>query len=337
MGQLKYRDRIKLEALLDSGVAPCEAAHLLCKHHSTIYREIRRGEYTRLDTYLRPMLRYSADVAQQKHDYASTAKGRPLKISNDFRLATFLELKICQDKFSPAAALAEARRQGISSTHLCVSTLYSYIDKQVFLHLTNKHLLVKSKTKHKYDPVVRIKKPLFPTIHDRPVDVRLRDSWGNWEMDTVEGKEHSRACLLVLTERMTRYEIIAKLPGKNAKSVVAALNHLERQMPDFRQIFQTITCDNGSEFMDYSGMIRSLSGGVRTHIYYCDPYRASQRGSNENCNKIIRRWVPKSCDIGRYTKQYIAGVQRWINDYPRRILGYQTAADLALACAPEIL
>ena len=93
--------------------------------------------------------RYSADKGQQIHEYNQTAKGRPLKIGNNRAYANFLERKMLgvQDSgkvdrrkwYSPAAALELARREGFE-TSVCVGTLYSYIDKRVFLNLSNKDL-----------------------------------------------------------------------------------------------------------------------------------------------------------------------------------------------------
>ncbi len=70
----------------------------------------------------------------------------------------------------------------------------------------------------------------------------------------------------------------------------------------------------------------SAYGGKRTEIYYCHPYCSSERGSNENCNRIIRRWIPKGQDIGQYSEGYIQKVQDWINYYPRRLHGHFSAA-----------
>lgn len=151
-------------------------------------------------------------------------------------------------------------------------------------------------------------------------------------MDCVCGKSGTSPVLLVLTERVTRYELIFKMPDKTTHSVIRVLNRLERAYPDFKCRFKSITVDNGSEFADYTGMIRSIHGGLRTQVFYCHPYTACERGSNENCNRIIRRWVPKGSDISKFNSSYIQQVQDWINNYPRFILGYESAADYMKVC-----
>lgn len=107
-------------------------------------------------------------------------------------------------------------------------------------------------------------------------------------MDTVKGKRgKSKNSLLVLTERKTRDEIVMKLPEHTAAAVVNALDVIERKWGDmFKQVFKTITMDNGSEFADCEGIERSaLGAGSRTKTYYCHPYSSYERGSNEVTNK----------------------------------------------------
>ena len=105
---------------------------------------------------------------------------------------------------------------------------------------------------------------------------------------------------------------------------------------NFRRIFQTITVDNGSEFQDWEGMTRTVTGeGDRTHIYYCHPYSAYERGSNENGNRMIRRRVPKGTDFTGITEADTLEVQRWVNEYPRGILGGRCAGRVLLELAQE--
>ena len=149
-------------------------------------------------------------------------------------------------------------------------------------------------------------------------------------MDTVMGKKRTKPNLLVLSERKTRYELIIKLPDKSSKSVVAALNQIERKYRNnFPKVFKSITVDNGLEFSNCYGMEQSaLRKSVRTKLYYCHPYSAYERGTNENINKMIRRFFPKGTDFRREPPGYIRAVETWINNYPREILNYQSAASL---------
>ncbi len=136
----------------------------------------------------------------------------------------------------------------------------------------------------------------------------------------------------VLSERSIREEIIIKMPSKTQESVVAALDCLEKKYgKSFKDKFKTITVDNGSEFLDYEGIERSVRAGKdkRVKLYYAHPYSSWERGTNENTNKLIRRFIPKGTDIGRISKKTIKWIETWINNYPRRILAYKSAIDMA--------
>lgn len=323
-------ERQQLEALLRAKLPVARIARQLGFCRQTIYNEIRRGTYLHTcDFYDEP--RYSAQKAQQRHDYNQTAKGRPLKIGSDHAYAHFLERTIVTDRFSPAAALAEARKAGYQ-TMVCTSTLYSYIEKGVFRHLTNKDLWEKRKRKKRsYQPVRRIAHPMLPSITQRPDFINSRFEYGHWEMDLVVGKAGSRAVLLTLTERLSRQEMIFKLPNRQAASVRSVFDRLERSMgrERFRQKFRSVTTDNGSEFLQYDELRRSIYGGERFAIYYCHSYAAWEKGSNENHNRMIRRWFPKGTDFTHITQREITKVQDWMNSYPRKILGWLAPEEIA--------
>lgn len=293
----------------------------------TIYNEIKRGQYIHdCDWY--EEVRYSADKAQQIHDYNQTAKGRPLKIGNDRAYSDFLEEKIIRDRYSPAAALAAAKRAGYQ-TEVSVNTLYSYIDKGIFLRLSNKHLWVKGKRrKTGEERARRVVHPKLPSIEIRPQHINNRSEPGHWEMDLVISGKGSKTALLTLVERVSRQELIFKIPDKKAETVRKVFDKLEHQIPDFKTQFRSITTDNGPEFLEYNLLTRSIYGGKRFDIYYCHSYSAWEKGSNENHNRMIRRFYPKGTDFTRVTKKQIAELQEWMNHYPRKILNWKCPEDL---------
>lgn len=170
------------------------------------------------------------------------------------------------------------------------------------------------------------------SIEKRPLEVETREEFGHWEMDTVKGKRGvTKSCLLVLSERKTRMELIIKMPDQGAASVVASLDSLERKWGDqFSTVFKTITVDNGVEFSDTEGIERSVfdSKKKRTSVYYCHAYSSWERGTNENINKMIRRHIPKGADFDDKTDDDIIYVENWINSYPRRLFRFQTSKAL---------
>ena len=169
--------------------------------------------------------------------------------------------------------------------------------------------------------------PRGVSIEKRPQEIGSRQTFGHWEMDCVCGP--TRAVFLVLSERLTRKEIIFPMNNQKSESVVHCLNVLERRYGKmFRKVFKSITVDNGSEFSDHLGIERSIYRGRRTQVYYCHPYCSSERGTNERLNREIRRLVPKGTDLSRYTVEDVQVIEDWVNAYPREVLGYATSGEL---------
>jgi IS30 family transposase len=218
---------------------------------------------------------------------------------------------------------------------VCTKTLYSYIDQNVIPGVSNESLWEKRKRRRqRRKGLRRLAKRIAkgPSIERRPAEAESREVFGHWEMDLVVGPTHgSNAALLTLVERKHRHIIVRKIPDKTQASVLKALRGIERHYGTrrFRQIFKTITVDNGSEFFDFEALETSeFSKQQRTRIFYAHPYASWERGSNENGNRMIRRFVAKGRDIARFTRQAISHIETWINNYPRRILDFMTPHEL---------
>lgn len=329
---LTWQNRLKIEKMDREGYTKQEIADALHVHYSTVWRELKRGQVVQRTSELIDREIYCADVAERKYRENLAAKGPELKIGNDMELAEYLEDLMLNEKYSPAAALAQIKKDGrIFSVEISEWTLYSYITKGVFRTLTNKDLPMRGEKKQEYKKVKAARLPAGDSIEDRDPEILERATFGNWEMDTVESAKKKTERLLVLTERKTRGELMFLIPDGKAETVVRTLDDLERRLgaDAFRMIFSSITVDNGSEFANCPGLQRSCVGeGERTHLYYCHPYSAWERGSNENCNRMIRRWWPKGTDFSTLTIKAVRTVERWINNYPREILGWKSSADV---------
>lgn len=338
---LSESERYKIEGLSEAGHSAGEIAVQLTRDRRTIQREIKRGEVIQrrenpyvsrnsdVPFYLDQPV-YKADAGQRTAQERAANKGRGLKIGHDHELARHLEKRIGKDGFSPDAALGEKRAQGLRfHVTLCTKTVYNMIDRGDFLHLTNASLPVKrdkKKRKHKHVRKVALNNKTGRSIDERPQGVNERLERGHWEMDLVVGS--GKACLLVMTERFSRKEVVMKLPDKRQESVILAINRLEKRHGSrFMERFKSLTMDNGSEFLDSDNLEASClyPGKKRTICYYAHPYSAWERGSNENANKLIRRFIPKGTDIGKLSADAIRRIEHWMNNYPRRILAYRTA------------
>lgn len=331
--QLKFADRLKIEALIKANYRIVEIAKILHVHRTTIYNELKRGQYEHLNSDWTTEMRYSPDIAQQRCELNLKVRGTQLKIANDYEYANYLEHRILDDGLSPGAVLGELKAQGRENdfkTKICERTLYSYIDKGIFLHLTNKDLPIKHKRKYRKVKRQQARASVGNSIDKRPIAINDREEFGHWEMDSVLGsRKHSKNTLVVLSERKTRQEIIFKVKNHSADEVVGVLNILEKKWGSlFPKVFKSITVDNGSEFTLVNEMEKSiLFEGKRTDMYYCHPYSSWERGTNENINKMIRRKIPKGTNFDNKTDEEIQNIEDWINNYPRSIFGYHTAQE----------
>ncbi len=323
---------MKLQGALRTGAKPAEIAKMLGCCRATVYNEIRRGLCVQQHD-AEFVTEYCADVAERKYQENLRAKGPDLKLGHDYAFADFVEKKIIEERYSPGATLGYIKEHDLHfDTSICENTLYNYIYRgDVFFNLTRDHLLYKGKNRKDHKGKAgRARLPKGESIENRPVEVKSRATFGHWEMDSIMGPVHSKAALVVLTERLTRYGFVFLVPDHTMASVIKVLDRLERKLgKDFRRVFQTITVDNGSEFQDCAGMERSIRRrSPRTTVYYCHPYSASERGSNENMNRILRRFFPKGTNFDKVTQTQVADAEAWMNSYPRALLGWRSAVDL---------
>lgn len=336
-GNLTLTQRRQLEALLKAGVHKKIIAKQLGVCLATIYNEIKRGQCEQKvlryvdwfgDKHYRNVITYSADLSEEKYRQNQSSHGPDLKICNDYHFVDEIEKRVIKNKISACSALGEINRKNICSTKISKTTLYRYIRLgYIFPNITMNDVNLKKRKKYQKAKVKR--PPKGTSIEKRPAEISNRQTFGHWEMDCVIGKKSTKDTLLCLTERLTRYEIIFKMPNHKAETIVHYLNKLERRCgSNFRRVFKTITVDNGVEFSDFKGLEKSIYKGQRTHLYYCHPYSSYERGSNERLNREIRRHIPKGTDLTIYTNKEIQHIEDWINNYPREIFGYATSLDL---------
>ncbi len=330
--RITYNDRLKIEVLYNSGKFTLrQIAEELGFVNSAICVELKHGYYKKLNSDYTWCKAYSADRAQSHADYAITTKRPSLKVGNDHAFIKLVEYLILNQKRSPDEALHIVKTEHPEiKTHICLRTLYNYINSGLFPNLTSKDLFFKGKR------VVKKKKsrvkglPHGLSIEKRPAEVAERESFGHWEMDSVIGRKQRGKTFIVLTERKTRFELVLRSDDKSALSTVKVMNRLEKiYRKKFQKIFKSITVDNGTEFSNVAQLEASCLGNYkRTTIYHCHPYSSYERGSNENQNRFIRLFVPKGTDISKLSNEYISGIQKYINTKRRKIFNYRTSEDL---------
>lgn len=336
-GHLGYRERDKLEMLIrederkpkNKRRSQRQLAWMLKCSPATISRELRRGRVGPLyGKELEQYYSYSADVAQDDYETQATAKGKNLKIQKDHAFAAYVSEQILNQKQSPDAIIMRLRLEGNPfQTDICTRTLYNYLYMDIIPGVTICNLpYAGRKPKRSYHRIRRALKGDGKGIEERPEQADSRKEEGHWEMDCIvsgKGRRRGRACLLVMTERKTRQVIIRKLQTHTGQSVLAALNKIERKVgsAEFLERFKTITTDNGHEFLDWHAIETScITGYKRTEQYFCHPYSSWERGSVENSNRLIRRFIAKGADLNKVSLKQIRWIEEWINDLPRRIL-----------------
>ncbi len=336
---LTERDRYQLEVLLAAKKTVCEIAIILRRDKSTIYREIKRGTISLLQSDLSEKDKYRANVAQADYVRQGQNKERSLKIGKDKRLEEYIRIKLVEDRFSPDAIIGEIKATGLEFEGIiCTKTLYNYIDAGIFSGVSNKNLWEKKKKKRrKYKTVARvnIKNRVCRSIEDRPQAINNRKDYGHWEGDSLKGPLGRKTSLFTLTERKTREEIIIKVKQATQQAIKEAIDGMEKEYGNgFKSKFQSITFDNGVEFLDWKSLEVSVLGlkGRRTTVYFAHSYSSWERGTNENQNRMIRRFIPKGKDIADVSNEEIERIEHWMNNYPRKILGYKTAAQVKQDC-----
>lgn len=327
-----FYERQRIEKLKRAGKSINAISKLLGRSYSTVYYELhRKRAYEKVDMLDYDDYVYRALYAQNDYVYKQSAKGVELKIGSDMALYNYIYTHL-KAGYSAGSIIymLKKERDKFSVCIKSVNTIYSYIKLGLFEGITLDDLCYRRKRKkHK---VVRLPNKMF--IKGRHIserkDISDRLEFGHWEMDLVIGKSTNRKCLLVLTERKTRYEIVFCLNAPCSSEVVRSLNYLERRYGKaFYKMFLSITTDNGSEFSDCEKIEKALfRKGKRTEHYYCNSYASYERGSNENNNKLIRRLYPKGTDFDSVLNRNVAfEIAEFLNNYPRKLFNGDTAKD----------
>ena len=153
-------------------------------------------------------------------------------------------------------------------------------------------------------------------IDERPAEVNSRERVGDWEADTVIGKNHKGA-VITLDERKSKLRLAAPLPGKKAKYVKEAIITL---LSPVKQFVETITFDNGKEF----SLHKEIAMDIECDTYFAKPYHSWERGQNENANGLLRQYFPKSMELLDVTAQQVLRAVDKLNNRPRKCLNFQT-------------
>ncbi len=209
---------------------------------------------------------------------------------------------------------------------ISIERIYQYIyqDQQqggfLCMHLRTSRRRRKKRMHRKHQ---RGQIPNRVMIDQRPEIVDTKERFGDWEADTIIGKNHKSA-IVTLTERKSQFELMAITQGTKAESIK---KHMINLLAPFKQLVKTITSDNGKEFTKHQSIAQKLDAA----FYFADPYSPWQRGLNEYNNKLIRQYLPKKTDFNTINHQDINMIISKLNNRPRKLLAYKTPNEVFLA------
>jgi len=309
---ISLEERHYIEFSMKNGISQKEIAKTLKRDQSTISREVRRNTGKRGYRH-----KQANDFASMRH----TEKVKAVKLTAEIK--TLLSEYIEGD-WSPEQIAGRLKLEGLVNLHH--ETIYQYILKdkkaggELFLHLRHQNKTYRKRYGGGHN---RTGIPNRVDIDERPDEVNNRDRVGDWEADTIIGKNHQGA-IVTLDERKSKLRLALPLAGKKALYVKDAIVKLLQPIQDY---VRTITFDNGKEFTLHEDISKSLE----CKNYFAKPYHSWERGQNENANGLLRQYFPKTMElVGIGMKQVFDAVHK-LNSRPRKCLGYKTPYEVFLS------
>ena len=316
--QLTFEQRIEIYALLKAGYNQTQIAEFIGVSKTTICREIKRN--TGLKGY-RPK-----QANQQTLDRKHNAK-KHIRFTNEVQNEV---IKYLNQDWSPEQISGWLK----ANNQLAVSheTIYQFIIRQqknggdLYTHLrqNRKKRRKRIKTKDRRGQI-----PDRVSIDQRPAIVDNKERIGDWEIDTVIGKNHKGA-LVTAVERKTKFTCISHVPKREAALVSKAL---VRMLMPYKKMVHTITSDNGKEFAKHQKIAKALNA----QFYFAHPYCSWERGLNENTNGLVRQYFPKKSSLVDVNKEQIVEVQNKLNNRPRKSLNFQKPATIFLKSSVALI
>ena len=301
--QLTQEQRYQIGAFLRTGMKKSEIARMTGVDRSTVWREIKRNS-----TPHRYNPSRAIRLTRERHQWKR-------KRGVDRETLMRVEMLLCRG-WSPEQISARLKIEGLGA--ISHETIYHHIyqNKQkggdLYVYLRRRHKYRKRSGKYSSRKGWDTRRP----IAERPLIVDERSRIGDWEADTIIGRER-KGGILSLVERRSRYCLLKKIPTKSAPAVAEAI--CSSLFPVKNKVL-TITSDNGIEFMRHQTIAKTLNAD----FFFADPYSSWQRGTNENTNGLVRQYFPKKTDFTDLSDSDIQLVNNRLNNRPRKVLAFRT-------------
>lgn len=303
-------ERCCLREYYKKGYSYRKIAELMGRNVSSISRELRRN-----CTHMYDIPTYYPHTAEKKAKLRSSYRHRGMFW--DEELIRYIEDRLLETWSPEQIACAPSPFEKMPSWR----TIYRWLYDKYLLNGDLKVLRRKGKSHSGKER--RGKYNLGKSIRKRDKSVYSRREVGHWEADTVvSGQGKSKACFATLAERKTRFYMAKKIPDRRAETMAAAIVEMLSEFPS--EMVKTITCDRGSEFANW----RTIEEKLDCSVYFADPYCAWQKGTNENCNGLLREFYPKGRNLSRVAPKTLLRNLAFINARPRKVLNFHSAQDL---------
>lgn len=309
--RLTEEERDRIAVLHAKGISVREIGRLLEREHSTILRELRRNRFGS---------GYNAIHAQHKAEERKSNAGKRHALKDKNIYAYVLEK--LKEGWSPeqiAGRLALEQQDRV----ICHETIYRFIytkalkEDRLWEYLPRKQRRRKKQHGRKAQ---RSRIPQRVSIHERPEEINNRSEIGHWEGDTVEGRGH-RDGIHTEVERVSRFLLARKVPAITSDATITAQKDMFSQLP--KQLRYSTTLDNGKE-----NHLHMQLGELAMNTYFADPYSSWQRGTNENTNGLLRRYLPKKTVFATLTQEELDEIVWEINNRPRKVLQYKKPIEI---------
>jgi transposase, IS30 family len=318
---LSLNERRKIYFWRAEKISVNEIAKRLGRHRSTIFRELQRNTYfceedKTLNGYTHLNAQEFYSRRRQKHQKVDSVAG----------LKDFIIDKLKAD-WSPEQIAGYLKHIADNGLYVCHETIYRYIYSTEGKELKLYRHLFRSR-KHRNRRGNRIPRELRGIPRDmwiryRPDHIDLRKEFGHWEADLMMlQKDFGKANVTTLTERKSRYTVLIKNETRHSSTVMGSIRERLRQFA--KPMRQTVTFDRGSEFLYYTLLSRQLN----IKSYYCDPRSPWQKGTVENTNSRIRRFLPRNTDLEKISNDNLVAIADRMNNTPRKCLGYRTPKEV---------
>lgn len=302
---------------------------------TTIWRELKHRIKSKINIKTGKIKNkpYNVADAQYDADYKRAFSKAVYLVDQYPKLAKFIEDKIKIDKWAPdvVAGYIESHKLYLQDGFASISTttIYRAIHYNLLKVTKNDtrrmNKFNKEKDCYKYEKQVSESKK-SNSIELRPDNINNRERFGDWELDTVISTSKGKhQCLMTLTDRKIRFEIIARLDGKTKDDVIDKIKKIKSIIQNnLNDVIKSVSTDNGTEFSAW----KEIQEILNTTVYFCHPYASFEKGTNEKHNGIIRYFIPKGELIENYSNEEINNIANWMNNYPRKIFGYKTPVEM---------